>query len=365
MASLLVFRVISGISAALIFSSNTPILLDNYPREQGGKALGYLVTGVYLGLATGPVFGGLLTHALGWRSIFIIAAALETVFFIGSLFAIPKGTDKGEPADTGLGRFDLPGSVMLTLAIVCLMIGFSTFTQYTWAKFMIIAAIALLVAFIIVELHTESPVVNVRAFRSNKNYAFSNFAALLNYSATFGLTYLMSTYLQTVKGFNAGIAGVILISQPIIMAIVSPPMGRMSDRRSPYMLATIGMLVCAAAILLFCFIDVDTPLLVIILGLLLMGFGVGIFSSPNNRAVMSNVEAKDNCVASSLLNTMRSVGQSSSLAIITLVSSLNLGSQSFAGASPVDMVHATRICFIVFVILSACAILLSVQRRSK
>jgi MFS family permease len=230
---------------------------------------------------------------------------------------------------------------------------------------LIIAAIALFAVFAVLELRVKSPVVNLRLFRSNKNYTFSNFAALLNYAATFGLTYLMSTYLQTVKGFDAGIAGIILICQPVVMAIVSPPMGRLSDKHSPYLFATVGMFICAASIALFCFVGVDTPLIVIIAGLLLMGLGVGIFSTPNNRAVMMNVEAKDNGVASSVLNTMRSVGQSSSLAIITLVSALNLGQQTFANATPDAFVAAIRVCFIVFLVLSVCAIVLSLQRKAK
>ncbi|MDR0888794.1 MAG: MFS transporter, partial [Coriobacteriales bacterium] len=138
-ASLLAFRLLSGVSAAMIFSSNTPIILDAFPREQGGRALGYLVTGVYLGLATGPVIGGLLTHAFGWRSIFIIATISEAIFFIGGLAVIPNTKkDTTHARRFSIARFDPAGSLVLTAAIVCLMVGFSTFTQSLISKLLII-----------------------------------------------------------------------------------------------------------------------------------------------------------------------------------------------------------------------------------
>jgi MFS family permease len=374
-ASLLTFRVLSGCSAALIFSSNTPILLAAYPREQTGRAMGYMVTGVYLGLATGPVLGGVMTGTLGWPSIFILAAIADALCFVFGVAIVPRnngeinkqtaGTnDTRADMATGASRFDPAGSVLFVAVIVCLVVGFSTFTQSWVGKALVVVSIVLFAIFVFVELHAKSPAINIRFFLHNKNYTCSNFAALLNYGATYALTYLMSTYLQVVQGFSASIAGIILISQPICMAAVSPVMGRLSDKHSPYILATIGMSICAVSILLFCFIGVSTPLPVVIIGLVLMGVGVGTFSSPNNNAIMSTVNPKDNGVASSLLNTMRAVGQSFSLAIITLISSINLGSESFSSASPTQMVGATRICFIVFIVISACAILLSVQRKS-
>jgi predicted MFS family arabinose efflux permease len=317
------------------------------------------------------VLGGFLTHALGWRSIFIFATVCEAVLFVIALAVVPKPDKPASSPSSqaaqhqGASRFDPLGCVLLVATIVLLMAGLSTFTQFLASKVLVVLAIIIFVVFVFVELHSPSPVIQVRFFAHNKNYTCSNFAALLNYSATFGLTYLMSTYLQVVDGFNAGIAGLILICQPIVMTVVSPFMGRLSDKRSPYALATTGMAICALAILLFCFIGVATPLPVIIAGLLLMGLGVATFSSPNNNAVMSCVGPKDHGVASSLLNTMRTVGQSTSLAVITLVSSLTLGTQSFSSAAPAQLVSATRICFIVFIVFSAAAIFLSLQRRSK
>ncbi|MDR1016229.1 MAG: MFS transporter [Coriobacteriales bacterium] len=369
-AVLLACRVLSGVSAALVFSSNTPILLAAYPREQMGRALGYMVTGVYLGLASGPVFGGLLTGALGWTSIFILCAVCEAAFFLLALVVVPRHNQEQAPGPDasanvhGLGRFDPLGSLLLVVGIALLMIAFSTFTQAWYCKLLLVVALLILVAFVLVELHSQSPVLKIDLFLHNKNYACSNFATLLNYGATFGLTYLMSNYLQVVQGFPTSLAGLILIAQPICMALVSPFVGHLTERRSPYLLATAGMVICALSILLFCFIGETTPLWLLIVGLVLMGFGVGVFASPNNAAVLSNVAPADNGVASSTLNSMRAVGQSASLAIITLVSSLALGQESFASASPAQLVGATRISFIIFGALSVCTIILSMQRRS-
>jgi predicted MFS family arabinose efflux permease len=177
-------------------------------------------------------------------------------------------------------------------------------------------------AFVGWEMRVEDPVFDVNLFRKNTLFAFSNLAALSNYSATFAVTFLLSLYLQYVKGFSPEHAGAILVSQPIVMAIFSPLSGRLSDRIEPRIVASAGMVLTVAGLILFSLFDVDTSVSFILTSLIVSGFGFAFFSSPNTNAVMSSVEKKFYGVASATLGTMRLTGQifSMGIAMVMLLS---------------------------------------------
>ena len=191
-----------------------------------------------------------------------------------------------------------------------------------WAfGFILPGALGILV-FIKWETKIESPVLDINLFRNNRVFAFSNLATLINYSATFAVTFLLSLYLQYIKKLTPENAGLILLSQPIVQALFSPFAGRLSDRIEPRIVASIGMALTAVGLFLFTFLNEKTTLGFIVASLILLGFGFALFSSPNTNAVMSSVENRFYGVASGTLGTMRMMGMVFSMGITILIFSI-------------------------------------------
>ena len=360
---ILILRILQGLSCALIFATNNAILIDAYPGNMRGKVLGFSVTATYFGLSTGPVFGGLITHYLGWRYIFLFTVVISLVAMIVALIKLPKATTDHE--EKTKGAFNVSGNLLYLAMIFCVMYGFSSFAENHFAKILIVVGFALGVLFMIHELKTTKPIIKMSLFIGNTSFLLSNLAALFNYGATFAVGYLMSIYLQLIMGFDSQIAGIILITQPLIMALISPFAGRASDKVSPFKLASFGMALCAVTLFSYTFLGTEGHLVHIMINLLVVGIGFGVFSSPNTNAVMSCVHPQDYSVASSILATMRSLGHTSSMAIITLIMSTNLGNLTFAEAAPEQLVSTMHTCFIVFSIICVVGVFISLQRKTK
>ncbi len=358
MGMLLFLRALQGLGAAMIFSTNMAVLISAFPPEKRGKVLGYSIASTYIGLSAGPVVGGIMNHYLGWRSIFVLTFAISAVVFAIALLKLPVG----KLANLGQ-TMDFLGNILYISMLTLIMFGLSTVSTIPYAKYLIVGGIALFVFFVLHELKTKSPIVEVRLFANNIGYSFSNLAALMNYGATFALSYLLSIYLQVVMGFGSQISGLVLISQPLMMAVLSPYCGRLSDRVSPFKLASFGMALCALGLFSFIFISEDYPFPLIIINLLVVGVGFAFFSSPNTNAVMACVEKQDYGVASSILATMRSIGHSTSMAIVTFIVSTQMGNTTLAEAEPELLVKTMHISFIVFTCVCAAGIFISLKRK--
>jgi MFS family permease len=185
-----------------------------------------------------------------------------------------------------------------------------------------------LVLFFWQQNRTPYPVFEVSLFLENHTFAFSSLAALLNYSATFAVTFLMSLYLQYIKGMTPQSAGIVLMAQPVVMALFSPIAGRLSDRIEPRLLASGGMAITVVGMTVFTQLHIDSSFVGITGNLLLLGFGFALFSSPNTSAIMGAVTKEQYGVASGAVATMRLMGQMVSMAIATVVLALVLGHQA-------------------------------------
>ncbi|MDR2771310.1 MAG: MFS transporter [Clostridiales Family XIII bacterium] len=361
--SMTALRIAQGIGGAMIFSTNIAILVDTFPPEMRGKVLGYSVASTYTGLTAGPVLGGLLNHYLGWHSIFLITGALGLAVFFLALFNLPSKKPAAAESRPVRGLYDAPGMILYVGMVLCVMYGFSALTELFIARFLIPAGFVLGVFFVRRERRAASPIIEVRLFASNLSFSLSNLATLLNYGATSAIGYFMSVYLQVALGMSSQNAGLLLISQPLIMAILSPYAGRLSDRVSPFKLASLGMGLCAAGLLLLSFISVAYPLPLIIVGLVIVGVGFGFFSSPNTNAIMSLVPRSDYGVTSSIIATMRGMGHTTSMAVVTLVVSAHLGTASFAGAPPALLIATMRTGFIIFTVVCAVGVFCSMSGK--
>lgn len=359
LTSLIVLRIMQGISGAMIFGTSLAIITSVFAVGERGKAMGINITAVYLGLSTGPVVGGLLTQHFGWRSIF----AFLVPFGIASLVLI-KTRIKAEWADSKGEKFDLKGSLLYGTALFSLMYGFSKLPSSTgWVC--LIAGALMAAVFLIFERRTENPVFDIRLILRNRVFAFSGMAALINYSATSAIGFFMSLYLQYLKGFDARSAGLIMISQPIAMTLLSPVAGKLSDRVNPGIIASIGMGFTAAGLVLLCFVTPSTPVYGIVGLLILMGIGFGLFSSPNSNAIMSSVEKRHLGVASGVVGTMRMIGQMLSMGIAMMLIALFIGKQQINKSTYPGLISAMRTGFVIFSILSVFGIFASLARNHK
>jgi EmrB/QacA subfamily drug resistance transporter len=354
---LIIFRFIQGIGAAFTSTTGAAILVSAFLPQHRGRVLGFSVSAVYLGLAFGPFAGGFLTQYFGWRSIFFIASAFGLItttvafLFLGK-DQVKEGVEK---------KMDLKGTIFYMLGLVLLVYGSSQIPSLPGWLMMGIGAIALIV-FWQIENRSSMPVLETKLFTRNRLFAFSNLAALINYSATFAIVFLLSLYLQKIQGMSPRYAGSVLVAQPAMMALFSPVAGRLSDRIQPRYLATIGMTICTIGLFAFAFLTGGTPVWMILSVLVWVGLGFAFFSSPNMNTIMSSVGKHQLGLASGSAATMRVVGQITSMTVATLFFAGFIGNQAIETVPGHLFLKAMKWAFISFTILGTVGIYFSYNR---
>jgi len=353
---LIAMRALQGIGSAMVFGTGVAIITSVYPARQRGKAIGITVTSVYIGLSLAPFLGGILTQYLGWRSIFYITVPFGLlVMWITLKYIKEEWTDaRGE-------KFDLLGSLVYLLSMSAFMFGLSRLPD---SSAIVLAGSGLigLVIFIVMEQKIKYPVFNMKLFSSNRLFAFSNLAALINYATTFAITFLLSLYLQYVLGLSPRDAGMILITQPVTMALVASISGRLSDKYDPRILSSTGMGIIVGGLVLLTFLTSQSSICYLVINLAVVGFGFGMFSSPNTNAIMGSVDKKYLGIASATVGTMRLTGQMMSMAIATLILKLMIGNQPLSAQHSAAFMTSMKITFMIFVILCVLGVFASLAR---
>ena len=356
MGFLLAARALQGVAAAMLYATNMSIVALSFPPEQRGRALGWMVSMVYVGLACGPVLGGLLNYYAGWQSIFVFitAACLACVVMTGLYLHQEWREEEVQGVD---GR----GALLYGLAMILAMFGLSELAELDWGWLALVLGLVLLIAFVRHEMKAKDPILPVHIFVENREFSLSNLTAMINYSATFAISFLMSIYLQSVLGLSSREAGLVMLIQPIVMAVLSPTAGKLSDRHSPTRIATVGMAITALGILgLVAVVHLESLWLVVPV-VVIIGIGFALFSAPNNNAIMGAVPKRYYSLATSMIGTVRLVGQVISVAIVTMVLSLDWNwLPQLEG-----LVRNIEISFIVFTLLCLIGILPSVARGTE
>ena len=303
---------------------------------------------------------GLLTHYVGWRCVFLVSAPLGLVT-VALMLALLRGAEwrhaQGE-------SFDLSGALLYCAALPLVVLGFTQLTAL-WGLPLVVAGLAGLVLFVRHELRAAAPLLDLSLFVTNLTFRYSNLATLFNYAAASATGFLLSLYLQAVRGMNPRDAGLVLVSQPVVQAVFSPLAGRLSDRVDPRTLASAGMGLCCTALALLAFLGAATPLALLLGILVVMGLGFALFSSPNTNAVMGSVERRSFSIAAAILSTMRSLGQASSLGLITVVLSVFVGSVAVASAPPAALLRSIHTAFAIFSLLCFAGIFASIARGRR
>jgi EmrB/QacA subfamily drug resistance transporter len=367
------FRVLQALGAVLILALGAAILVEAFPPNERGKALGWIGTTVSLGIVSGPVIGGLLISSFSWRAIFFVNIPVGIVGTYLALRHVPNTTPpRGQ-------RFDLAGAVLMSLSLFALSLSLTLGQEAGFTDPMIIGgftvAVAAAIAFVVVELRVESPMLQLRLFRSPM-LTVSVVTGFLAYSCLAATFFLLPFYLEGVLGFGVGQVGLLIGAAPLMMGIFSPISGTLSDRFGVRRLTLLGLLIISAAYLGFTTFDVDTTAAHYLLIAIPLGIGVGIFNSPNNSAIMGSVPPEYMGIGGGLLTITRLLGQISGVAVLgsiwaTSVATASGGSlppEGASGADPIAQVAGLHTTFIVAGMIMAASVLVGawgMRRESR
>ncbi|MFT4888124.1 MAG: EmrB/QacA subfamily drug resistance transporter [Pseudohongiellaceae bacterium] len=325
--SLLSARFLQGVGAAMLYATQMAIVSSVFPVATRGRVIGLVISFIYIGLATGPLLGGIVVDQFGWRINFLLQIPLAVlVFFIG-VYKV-----EGEWAADERGSFDFTGALIYCLAILIVCIGVSFLPSLT-SYILIAAGLIGIGIFFQQAKSSEHPLMDVNLFFTNKTFTFSCLASFIMYTATFMNVVLLSLYLQYLKGLSPTTAGLLMMVQPLTMAIFSPLMGKLSDNTEPRILASAGMSITALGLMLLAMLNSESQTTSIVLALVVTGLGFSLFSSPNVNAIMSSVSRKYLGAAAAAVSTTRILGQLSSMVLVTLVMALNFGAAQIEPSS--------------------------------
>ena len=353
---LLLAQFLQGIGGAMTAGTATAILLSVFPDEERGKILGIHVTAVYSGLLVGPILGGYITQYFGWRSLFLLNI-IWSLIIITLVFWKLKGEWVGVKGE----KFDLGGSIIYGLMLLALLYGFSQLPTLLGIWLFLLGIIGIFI-FVKREISVKNPVLDLRLFRKSRVFLFSNLTAVLYFVATSSITFLLSLYLQHIRGLSPQVAGMILVAQSVIQACVSPFAGRFSDRSDPQRVVSIGMVLNVVGLALFTRLTETTKLGFIITSLIILGLGSALFSSPNTNVVMSSVDKKFYGVTSGIRGTMRLIGQMLSMGIVMLLFSLYMGRVQITPDSYHQFLNSVHTIFVIGMVLCIGGIFTSLIR---
>jgi predicted MFS family arabinose efflux permease len=301
-----------------------------------------------------------MTQYLGWRSVFFMIATLSVIVVVMAFAYLnhEKTESHGEP-------FDFIGSILYALAVIALLLGTTMLPEAT-GYLAILAGMVLFTVFCIAEDYIKHPVFDVNLLLKNKAFAMSNLAALLNFSAAFGVPFLISLFLQYIKGMSPQNAGLIILASPIMMVFGSPIAGKLSDKIDPRIVASTGMALISLALLLMSLVANNAVSLYWIIGLLMLfGTGASLFASPNMNSTMSCVTTRHLGVAGSVINTMRLFGQTVSMGITTLVLTLFVGRVEISNRVLPQLMGSIRLTLLIFGLLCLVGVFASLARGRR
>jgi EmrB/QacA subfamily drug resistance transporter len=316
---MLFWRFIQGAAGAMIFGVGIAIITSVTPSHKRGAAFGIVATCVYVGLTMGPAVGGWLTEWLGWRAVFYFQ-----IPFVIVLLIFIKLKLHGEWKNELPSRFDWLGSGVFMVFTFTLVYGLSKLPSIM-GILLIAASFASLTIFIIHQRDHQHPLIRVQMFRESRVFSLSLSTSFLMYASNFGIVFLLSLYLQYIRGFSPSEAGQILLIQALFMAVVAPIAGKLADRFQARIIATLGCTIVLGGFIMLNQINFDTSAIYICVALAIFGIGFGLFSTPNNSAIMGAVGEHEVGVASSSMNLSRTIGNLVGMSLVNLMMHHYLG----------------------------------------
>ena len=319
----LFWRFVQGAAAAMIFGTGVAIITSVTPAHKRGAALGITAACVYVGLTVAPAVGGWLTELWGWRSVFLFQVPIVIALLLLIKIRLTgewKNAEKTQYDWWGTGIFAVfSSSLVYGLSILPNMLGFA----------MLGLSVISLTFFIVHQSRSRRPLIRVQMFRESRVFSLSLATSLLMYASNFPLVFLMSLYLQYVKDLSPSHAGQVILVQALSMAIMAPLSGKLADRFEPRLVATLGCVIVACGLYVLSLMNTETSITYIACSLLLIGFGFGLFSTPNNNAIMGGVQVHEVGVASASMNLSRTIGNLFGMSLVNLMVHYYLGNAQF------------------------------------
>ncbi len=310
-------RVVQGVGAAIMNPATLSIITATFPREQRGMAIGIWAGVSAMALAIGPLVGGALTEYVHWSWIFFINVPVGIVGILVTRWAVDESRDTSKDQ-----RLDLPGLATSGLGLFALTYGLIEANNYGWTSPRILVLFALavvfLVAFVLLEQRQRLPMLDLSLFK-NRTYAGANVAMLLVTLAMFGIFFFNSLFIQNVLGYSPVETGAIFLPMTVLIILVAPQAGRLSDRIGSRWLIGTGLSFVTLSLILFAQLNQDSTFWDIVPGLLTGGFGMALTMTPTTAAAMGSVPVDKAGVGSAVLNAFRQVGGSLGIAIMGAV----------------------------------------------
>jgi MFS family permease len=342
---LVVMIFFAGLGAAVLSTNSTAIVSYVYASGGRGFALGINAMSVYLGLTLAPFLGGLLIEFNDWQSIFFFSGPLAICALLMSAASMRGIEIRGPP-----GRTNRRQASMFSLFIILLTTyaAFGDIFGYMRLIYLPLLSLFVLFLFLHYEIRSENPIIPASVFRRNRTFVASIATAFLNYVSTFSIVFVFSIYLQVILHVNPFVSGLIILPEPVLMVLLSPVAGKLADRMGSRLIASSGMVIIGASfLLLFLLVSVSRADIMILLGIL--GVGFGLFSAPNTNSVMGSVRREDSGIASGILGTMRFTGQMVSIVAATLILSLYMPRSLIIGMFSGSIVTITPLFYNSFI----------------
>ena len=329
---LILFRIIQGIGAAMTQGTGMAIITQIFPPNERGRAIGLVMTIVGTGQVAGPAIGGGLVSWLGWRAVFFLNVPLVLTGIVATVMVLDSGRVLRAALGRVQGRFDLPGAVLSTGALVTMLLAIMYGHREGWTSGWILTAGAssavLVTTFIFWELRASSPMLDVRFFR-DRTFSFGVAAAFMIFLGSSAIQFLTPFYVQEVLGYSAVEAGLLIVPGAVCMSMLGPICGRLSDTFGWRKFTVGGLISSATGMLLMSTLHESSSVVVVIIGLILTSSGMGTFYSPNTSSVLSAVEPRNYGIISGFLNLIRNSANVSSVAMATAIVTGTMGSLGY------------------------------------
>ena len=322
-------RVIQAIGASMLMSNGPGLITSVFPGQGRGRALGMLGTVVALGSMTGPVVGGVLISAFGWPFIFLVNLPIGIIGFLVTLYIIKK-----DPISDKKESFDSKGAIFFALGMLMLLLGLSQIENWGLTSPLIITlilAVIFLTIFVRTEIRVPEPMIDLSLFK-NRAFFFGNLAGWISFISMFSVMILMPFFLDQILHFTPKQIGLLMTPFPLAMAVVSPLSGNLSDRIGPVFLTTLGLAVKTVGLLSMLWLSESSSFWDIAIRMFFIGFGAGLFQSPNNSSVMGAVPQNKLGVAGGINSLVRNIGMVMGIALAVSLFTTRLKTASFLDA---------------------------------